>query len=910
MTAASPSPIFRFGTFEVDVGAGELRRHGLHIKLQDQPFHLLVLLLERPGHIVSRDELRHTLWSDHTFVDFDRGLNRAMNKLRAALCDSAETPRFIETLHRRGYRFIAPVTVHYQEQANPEPQLGSVSATKPTIESPPSLRRSTDTPGPTPTSWWVRSGLAFSIALLVVGVVAAAINYVRTRSAASDTSAPAPMPRRSVAVLGFQNLSERPEEAWVSTALSDWLTTQLSAGGHLRLIPSEDVARMKIELSLLDIASLSGDSLRRVRKNLSTDLIVVGSYAIVGSHSDAQVRLDLRLQDAQTGNIVDAVSETGTEAHLFDLVRRAGEQLRSALGVQPVSNAEAAEVAVAIPSSHDAARLYSQGLEALRIFDALGARDFFQGAIAAEPKYALSHSALATAWATLGYDDKARVEAERAFQLSTNLPRADRLLVAARYHEMSKQWGEAVNIYRALFEFFPDSLDFGLALANAQLNNGETKDAMQTLSMLRKLPAPLGDDARIDLVSALAAESLGDFKSDFAFLSGAADKARALGESLLLAQARVNQAWALGNLGRGDEAAAAASEAEQIFAKAGDRRGLAQSINYEGILKANEGDSVAAKNKFEQALGIYRDIGNKLGVANELDDLGDVSFALGYLDGSRHDYEKAMGIYAEIGHENGICLTKGALGPLLLALGDNNAAIRISQEAVDICKHLGDRKKAAIALSSLGGALRLQGEVSKASEVESEAVSAFDEIGDIQSAARARLTLAELLLDEGKLRQAQVTSTNAAEEFVKEKAARDAAVAYAILSQILLREGDLDAARNASERAGGYLSKCSDREAELMVAMSEARVQAFTGGLARDDAARTFQEIASKADRLGFVRYVLEPRLALAEIEVNLGDRAGARSELEALRKEATDRGFGLIALKAAGDLKNLAHVN
>jgi eukaryotic-like serine/threonine-protein kinase len=907
--SAHPASTFRFGMFEVDVAACELRKHGLRIKLQDQPFQLLVLLLQHPGQVITRDELRHTLWSDHTFVDFDRGLNRAMNKLRSALCDSAESPRFIETLHRRGYRFIAPVAVHRQED----------DGTGPTGASFPAAARSrqdqiaADQRSGRPIALRMARKSSYSIAALAIlaASVGAVYYHLRLESrilAGSLTLALAP--RRSIAVLGFKNLSARTEDAWVSTALSDWLTTQLSAGGHLRLIPAENVARAKIELSPLDVETLSGTALTRVSKNLATDFLVVGSYAILDSGSGGQVRLDLRLLDARTGNIVDAVSETGTETHLFDLVLKAGERLRGALGVQPLSSAEAAEVATALPSSPDAARLYSEGLERLRIFDALGARNLFQGAIAVEPQYALSHSALATAWATLGYDDRARAEAERAFQLSTNLPRADRLLVAARYHEMSKQWGEAVNIYRALFEFFPDSLDFGLGLANAQLNNGMTKDAMQTLSMLRRLPAPLGDDARIDLVSALAAESLGDFKSDFAFLSEAADKARALGESLLLAQARVNQAWALGNLGRGDEAAAAASEAEQIFAKAGDRRGLAQSINYEGILKANEGDSVAAKRKFEQALGIYRDIGNKLGVANELDDLGDVSFSLGYLDGSRHDYEKAMGIYAEIGHENGICLTKGALGPLLLALGDNNAAIRISQEAVDICQHLGDRNKAAIALSSLGGALRLQGEVSKASEAESEAVSAFDEIGDIQSAARARLTLAELLLDEGKLGQAQVTSTNAAEEFVKEKAARDAAVAYAILSQILLREGDLDAARNASEMAGSYLSKCSDREAELMVAMSEARVQAFTGGLARDDAARTFQEIASKADRLGFVRYVLEPRLALAEIEVKLGDRAGARSELEALRKEATDRGFGLIALKAAGDLKNLAHVN
>ena len=264
---------------------------------------------------------------------------------------------------------------------------------------------------------------------------------------------------------------------------------------------------------------------------------------------------------------------------------------------------EAAEVAVALPSSHDAARLYSKGLEALRVFDASGARDLLEHAVSAEPTYALSHSALATAWATLGYDDKARVEAERAFKLSSNLPRADRLLVAARYDEMSKRWGEAVNIYRALFEFFPDSLDYGLALTDAQLNNGQTKDALQTLSMLQKLPAPLGNDARIDLATARAAESLGDFNGDLACTLKAAEKARARGEFLLLAQARVDQAWALGNLGRGDEGALAANEAELIFTKAGDRRGLAQSINYEGILKENEGDSITAKKQIRTGSG-------------------------------------------------------------------------------------------------------------------------------------------------------------------------------------------------------------------------------------------------------------------------------------------------------------------
>src|SRR2546423_2015050 len=102
--------ILRFGVFEVDVRSGELRKQGVRIKLQEQPFHVLTVLLQRPGEVVTREELRSENWSADTFVDFDNSLNTAINKLREALGDSADNPRFIETLPRRGYRFIAPVT--------------------------------------------------------------------------------------------------------------------------------------------------------------------------------------------------------------------------------------------------------------------------------------------------------------------------------------------------------------------------------------------------------------------------------------------------------------------------------------------------------------------------------------------------------------------------------------------------------------------------------------------------------------------------------------------------------------------------------------------------------------------------------------------------------------------------------
>lgn len=109
MTGEAARRLFRFGVFEVDEGGGELRKHGLRVKLPAQPFQVLLMLLERPAELVTRDEMRQRLWGDDTFVDFDHALNSAVNKIREALADSAATPRYIETVSGKGYRFIAPV---------------------------------------------------------------------------------------------------------------------------------------------------------------------------------------------------------------------------------------------------------------------------------------------------------------------------------------------------------------------------------------------------------------------------------------------------------------------------------------------------------------------------------------------------------------------------------------------------------------------------------------------------------------------------------------------------------------------------------------------------------------------------------------------------------------------------------
>ena len=164
--------------------------------------------------------------------------------------------------------------------------------------------------------------MAASVAALAVAAgLASSIPRRAGARAPSPTAAAPAAPRRSVALLGFKNLSGRPESAWLSTALAEMLSTELAAGEAMRIIPGENVARMKVELSLTDADSLAPDTLARIRANLGTDLVVLGSYLAQGEKAGERLRLDMKVQDTAAGELVASITETGTEAELLDFVR-------------------------------------------------------------------------------------------------------------------------------------------------------------------------------------------------------------------------------------------------------------------------------------------------------------------------------------------------------------------------------------------------------------------------------------------------------------------------------------------------------------------------------------------------------------------------------------------------------------
>src|SRR6266852_2182181 len=741
--------------------------------------------------------------------------------------------------------------------------------------------------------------------------------------------------RRSVAVLGFKNLSARAEEAWLSTALSEMLATELDTGERLRTIPGENVEQMKINLALPDAESYGKETLDRIHKTLGTDDVVLGSYLALGN---GQVRLDVRLQDAGAGETLASVIESGSEAEVSDLVARAGSRLREKLGVGAVSTAEAGAVRASLPQNSEAARLYSEGLAKLRRFDALGARDLLQKAVAAEPEFALGHAALAAAWSTLGYDTQAKGEAKRAFDLSAQLPREDRLSVEGRYRETVKEWEKAIEVYRTLFGFFPDNLEYGLRLSSVQTSSGKAKDAFVTIEALRKFPVPAADYPRIDLAEATAATSLSDFKRVDAASDQAAKKAAAQGARLLVARARLVQGNAFRNLGEPQKSAEAYEEAKKIFTATGNQgavagalnsiailsyergdldrakrmyqeslsisrsigyqSGVARALNNIALILLLQGDSAGAEKFYRQALASFREVGDKRAAALALNNIAHVRRNEGNFRGARDALEEALAMFRETGDKSGVARVLNNMGILLADQGELTQAARMYEQSLVVCDEIANKSLSAHALSGEADVLLAEGDLNGAREKQGKALTLRKELGEEGAAAESRLALAVLSIEQGRPADAAGPARDAAEEFRKRKEVSSEASALAILSRSFLAQGKLREAQGSAERAEALSRGNADRDARFFVAIIAARVHAESGNTA--EAMKSLATVLSEASKTGFMGHQLGARLALGEIEMKSGKTTAGRGRLAALEKEAAREGFLLIARKAA----------
>jgi len=554
-----------------------------------------------------------------------------------------------------------------------------------------------------------------------VAVLLAVSAYLYFRTSRHPPGAGAPISkRRSVAVLNFKNSTARPEAAWLSTAIAEMLNTELAAGEQLRTVPGEQVARMKTELSLPDSDALTAATLARVGKNLGTDLVVLGSYVALPG---GKLRLDLHLQDVVTGETLISVPEIGDESNLFDLVSRAGAQLRAKCGVGQPNAQDEAGVRAALPSTTEATRLYAEGLAKLRVSDAIAARDLLQQAITADPNHALAHSALAAAWALLGYDEKARQSAKNAYDLSASLSREDRLLIEARYRQASKEWDNAAEIYRTLFGFFPDNLEYGLLLAKTQIAAGKGKEALTTLDSLRRLPAPAADDARIDVAASDAWQAQGDFKQGQTLAAAAVQKAKAQNAKLILAWALYEEGSSFESLNDAKDAMSVVDEASRIYQSVGDRYGLASTLEVAGQVFFDHGDYPGALAKYKEELAIAREVGNRRAESSALNNMALVLNQQGDAEGAQKMWQESLPIFREVADKDGFATTQINIAGVLKDKGDLAGAKKLYEQALSTFREINDQSGIALSLTALGTVLDAQGDSAGAKKIFDQVVA-------------------------------------------------------------------------------------------------------------------------------------------------------------------------------------------
>jgi eukaryotic-like serine/threonine-protein kinase len=931
-----------FGLYEFNSQTHELLKGGLRLKIPRQSFQILAMLLEKPGEVVSREDLRRKLWPGDVFVNFEASLNSAVQRLRSALQDNSLEPRYIETLPKIGYRFISSVESR-TPVSDEAPQSAATleSAEIPSVDIAPT-EFSTVPPGKGRN--WPYWGAA---AVLVLALFVAYPGYrysrrsqhVPTAQAQPATVVPSSLTRRSVAVMGFTNVSGNVRDVWLSTAFTEMLATELAAGDQLRTVAAEDVTRAKHELGLADEDSYARHSLTKIHKDLGCEYVVAGSYLAIGDAGNGQLRLDARVQDAVTGDTVASVAVVGSQSSLFDLASRAGEQLRAKMGVGTLTSSEAEEVKLALPSNPEAARLYSDGLAKLRLYDDVAAGDLLERVIRLQPEYSPAYSALATAWSELGYDAKAAIAARKAMDLAQNLPQQARLQAEARYHEMNGDWTQAIEVYYRLQRSYPDNLDYGLNLAAAQDAMGKSTDAAVTLAALRRPPSPERDDPRIDLTEARIASNLGEYQREQTLADSAARKAEINGANLLLARAKLVGGSASFSLGNLSSAVEADTKAQRMFAESGDLgRSALASMNIGGVL-ATQGDINGAKHSIERALTVFRKQGDQSRVASALSNLGSMYEIEGDLPRAENLFREAVAIFTKLNRMNqrdavtcnlaellqqrgklreakdmlepyaqhlrneannsilGTALQ--TLGSITETQGDLTTALGMYREAVTRLKQTGATTDYTDAERSLGRAYLREGDFVSAKQTLSEALSLDRQTGAKTDTAWDQVELAEVsLVQAGTVDQDTLRS--AIDDFRSHRVIDGEIEAEIVLARENIQQGKTAEAAKMLGQTTILSTKSYDPTVRFDVALANAQLQAAQHRF--DYARRMLRPAIEKAMAVDCVRCQLEARLELGEIEIGAGNTERGRAQLHELGDEARRKGFGLIAERAAAD--------
>ena len=774
-----------------------------------------------------------------------------------------------------------------------------------------------------------------ALALFAAILIAVCAGYVLHRypKRAANSATPAPValkPRQSVAVLTFKNLGSAGED-WIGNALPVMLDTELAAGTQLRMISGEDVAKSTADLALAAMPSYGKNTLAKLHGILKSDYVVAGSFVASGNEKSDSLRLDVRLQDATSGDVISSIAEAGTVGALSDVSAEVGAAVRRKLGIPDPSESESAQAQAALPADPEATRLYTEGLAKLRTLDALDAKDLLDRASKLDPNLPGPHAALAEAWQLLGYDSNARDEAKKAMDLSASLSEVDQRSIEGRYRELTAEWDKAIDIYHSLWHIYRDEPNYALDLAKAQTSAGKGQDALATLAELQRLPN-MDDDPRVDLAQAFAYESLSDVKHQRSAAAAAAEKASRLDSRYLAAQAywqECSALFALGELPKAKEACQQSMLADPLALeieartktvlsnimlaqgktadtlelrqqaldtarKIGSQKDVIGALDHLANVVDVQGNTTQARQYFDEALRVAHEIDDKQQILQIENDYAADLLGDGDLAGAEDLYDKSLSTAHEIGDQQGAAMALQNLGLVLLLKGDLASAQQQINQAIAIQRKAGLQDDLANSLGALGDLLLVRNDLVGARKSYEESLKISTDLNSPAGIASSRASLADLALGEGKPSDAEKLARQAAQEFEQENLVDEEADARDVLAKSLLAEGKLPDAQAEVNRAMSL--PLQDRSIRISLSITAARLNARRGD--SWDARTALDSNLTDATKMKLVGLEFQIRLAQAEIDA-ASDARTASTELTLLANDARARGYLRVSAEA-----------
>ena len=629
------------------------------------------------------------------------------------------------------------------------------------------------------------------------------------------------------------------------------------------------------------MATISRKEARQLRRSLAADLVVSGSFVTIDGNAGRQVRLDVRLQDTASGEILSQFSESGAEPALFGIVGNVGERLRQKLGVAGVTIEQQDQVLASMPSKRDASELYSMGLAKLRNYDPLHAVELLERAIDAEPNFPLTHSALSEAWARLGYDKRSLDEAQKADQLSPRLLPAERLRVQAGFVEAKGEWEHAADAYRTLHTTFPDDPEYSLHLAHALVRAGKGQEAVTALVSARSLQQSDLIKAKIDIGLAEAYASSGSLDQALTAAQNSVGEARNQARPLLLARALRTQGLVCENLAQYDAAMAAVNEAKTLYQQALDRFGVASALEVEGNVLSDIGQLAQALARYQEELTTVRAIGYKRGEASALNNAALVLYRTGALNSSRTMMEMALDAFIELTDKSNEAVVRVNIGGILKDQGDLAAASQQYNSALSICRQTHDAGGTILALHALGVVADAMADYTKARAFLREAIDLERANGLAEPSNESLLDLGDIQRHQGDLKGARKSYYDALAS--SRKTGEKEWTAYALfgLGKVAVLSADFAEARANYDQALKLRIELGTAlaVAETKLAIAEESIKEGRS----DDIIRSLQSLSDQFHVAGKQDEWISSLLLISEARLLEGKIHEARLELDHL---------------------------